>query len=84
MSDQDSLQVIQEMEKATSSKDDIGFFPFPRLSWDWLQMQIHPVYRRMWVALGAVCAFLQEINIDMGKNKFFIKRQPCTWLWGRI
>lgn len=31
MSDQDSLQVILEMEKATSPKDDIGFFPFPRL-----------------------------------------------------
>lgn len=26
----------------------------------------------MWVALGAICAFLQEINIDMGKNTCFV------------
>jgi len=24
------------------------------------------------VALGAICAFLQEINIDMGKNTCFV------------
>lgn len=34
MSDQDSLQVIIVIEKATNSKEDIGFFPFPRLHWD--------------------------------------------------
>lgn len=31
MSEQDSLQVTLEMEKATDSKDDTGFFPFPCL-----------------------------------------------------
>lgn len=79
MSDQDNLQVILEMEKATTTKMRLNISPFPCLHWERLQMQIHPVYKE-WVALGAACAFLQEINRNMGKNTLFIKRQSCTWL----